>query len=160
MRTREREARDAAQILGVAELEFWRQPDGAFAASDEMVDRLERKLGQFAPDVVYVTHDGEAHPDHRAAAELARRALGRRADGAGPTVLMYEVWTPIQRIDHVEDISEHIEYKLRAIRAHQCQCDVMAFDEAFLGLARYRGEMHSWPGGDYAEVFTRLDPTR
>jgi hypothetical protein len=32
----------------------------------------------------------------------------------------------------------------------------MRLDEAILGLNRYRGEMHSWPGGDYAEVFAAM----
>jgi LmbE family N-acetylglucosaminyl deacetylase len=66
----------------------------------------------------------------------------------------YEIWAPLAHIDHVVDISEVIEDKLRAIRAYRSQCDVMRFDEAFHGLARYRGEMHSWPGGAYAEVFS------
>jgi hypothetical protein len=34
----------------------------------------------------------------------------------------------------------------------------MRFDDASLGLMRWRGERHSWPGGDYAEVFTRVEP--
>ena len=69
---------------------------------------------------------------------------------------MFEVWTPLETFDHVEDISEVVGAKLAAVRAHASQCAVMAFDEAVLGLNRYRGEMHSWPGGDYAEVFRRL----
>ena len=94
------------------------------------------------------------HRDHRAAVRLLRRALKRvrrRID-----VLMFEVWTPLQRLDHVEDITKHIRTKLRAIRAYRCQNDVVGFDEAFRGLARYRGEMHCWPEGEYAEVFARL----
>ena len=73
-----------------------------------------------------------------------------------PRLLMYEVWTPLQQIDHVEDISEQIDVKVAAIRAHKSQCAIMRFDEAALGLARYRGEMHSWPGGPYAEVFQKF----
>ena len=69
---------------------------------------------------------------------------------------MYEVWTPIQQIDHVANISDNVETKRKAIQAHQSQCSVLKFDEAILGLNRYRGEMHSWPGGDYAEVFTEM----
>jgi hypothetical protein len=43
------------------------------------------------------------------------------------------------------------------VRAYRSQCAVVGFDAAVQGLNRYRGELHSWPGGDYAEVFERLD---
>ncbi len=33
---------------------------------------------------------------------------------------------------------------------------LMRFDEAVFGLSGYRGGMHSWLGGDYAEIFTIL----
>jgi N-acetylglucosamine malate deacetylase 1 len=46
--------------------------------------------------------------------------------------------------------------KLCAVQAYHSQCEVVDFVEAVRGLNRYRGEMHSWPGGDYAEVFTRM----
>lgn len=151
--TRESEAAAAAQILGYGSMEFWRQPDGAVEANPALVQRLTDKLQAWQPAFVYVTHPAEQHPDHRAAASLVQRAVQEMA-GRRPQIRSYEVWTPLQHMDHVEDISEVIEVKMAAIRAHRCQCEIVRFDEAALGLARYRGEMHSWPGGPYAEVFS------
>jgi LmbE family N-acetylglucosaminyl deacetylase len=71
---------------------------------------------------------------------------------------MYEVWTPLQKMDDIIDISPYVSDKVAAIRAHKSQCDIMRFDEAALALNRFRGEMHSWPGGDYAEVFRHMNP--
>ncbi len=155
IRAREQEARDAARILGVRHLEFWHEPDGALRATRGAVGHLKAKLKQFRPDRIYVTHDREMHRDHRGAVRLLRNAL-KGAKGKQPEVLMYEVWTPIQQLDEIVDISPYMEKKLRAVRAYRSQCRVVGFVEAVRGLNRYRGEMHSWPGGDYAEVFTRL----
>lgn len=152
---REDEAEAAAKILGYRQLEFWRQPDGAVEATDELVARLVGKLNETKPELIYVPHDAEMHPDHRAATQLVARALTTLNRDA-PSVLMYEVWTPLQEIDHIEDISGQLATKLNAIRAHKSQCDIMDFVEAIRGLNRYRGEMHSWPGGPYAEVFQRM----
>lgn len=69
---------------------------------------------------------------------------------------MYEGWTPLQRIDHIVDISPYVDVKRAAIKAHKSKCAVMDFEEALLGLNRYRGAMHSWPGGDYAENFIKM----
>ena len=83
---------------------------------------------------------------HIAAAAVARDHAGAQPPGGAP----------LQQIDHVEDISEYIDVKLAAVRAYKSQCDVLSFDDAIQGLNRYRGEMHSWPGGDYAEIFRSL----
>ena len=48
-RVREREAEAAAAILGLAGVEFWRQPDGAIQPSPELVARLRGVLGEFRP---------------------------------------------------------------------------------------------------------------
>ena len=154
-RTREAEAEAAAVVLGVADLAFWRLPDSALRATRAPVDRLRTLVRDWRPDVLYVPHPGEQHPDHRAAARLVRHAL----DGAlAPVVRLYEVWTPLGGMDAVVDISAHVKAKTAAIRAYASQCAIMRFDEAALALNRYRGEMHSWPGGDYAEVFREWRP--
>ena len=59
-------------------------------------------------------------------------------------------------MDHIVDISAYVAIKRKAIKAHKSQCDVLKFYESALALNRYRGEMHSWPGGDYAEVFKEM----
>jgi N-acetylglucosamine malate deacetylase 1 len=155
IRLREKEARRAAEILQIKNLEFWREPDGGISANRRSVTRLQNKLQDSCPDLIYIPHDREMHRDHIGAVRLLKAAL-RRTNRLKPEVLMFEVWTPIQRLDAIVDISAYMETKLKAVRVYRSQCEVMDFPEAVRGLNRYRGEMHSWPGGDYAEVFSRL----
>ena len=155
IRVREAEARRAASILGIPDIDFWHLPDGAVRSTRSAIERLRVKLSQFRPHTIYVTHEHEMHHDHRAAVRLLRRAL-KHVPGEHPEVLGFEVWTPIQKLSGIVDISPFIEQKLRAVRTYRSQCAVVGFVNAVRGLNRYRGEMHSWPGGDYAEVFTRV----
>ncbi|QOV90176.1 PIG-L deacetylase family protein [Humisphaera borealis] len=159
---REQEATTAGTLLGVAHIDFWRLPDGKVRSDQTLVFRLAEYLKSIDARAVFVTHEAEAHPDHRAAARLVRRAAGELIEQRiePPALWGYEVWTPMQEFEYVVDISEQLTVKLEAVRAHKSQCAVMRFDESAQGLARYRGEMHSWPGGDYAEVFQEPPPIR
>jgi len=148
--TREREAREAAEILGISEVEFWHEPDGRLRAHGALVERLAAAIRRSRASILYAPHQHDDHPDHRCAARIVRQAA---AASRRVQLRHYEIWSPITQIDHVVDISQVLEAKLCAIRAYASQCAVMRFDDAFEGLARYRGEMHSWPGGPYAEVF-------
>lgn len=154
--TREQESKDAAIILGVSHIECWREPDGGLLVTPHNVSRLAEKIVSSGVAIIYVPHEQEQHPDHRAAAHIVNTAIKQLpASIEIPVVWMYEVWTPIQAIDHIVDISPYVDTKRKAIQAYKSQCDVLAFDEAILGLNRYRGEMHSWPGGEYAEIFKK-----
>lgn len=156
-RLREAEAKKAAKILGLAKIEFWQEPDGALRAARSVVRKLQSVIKAWKPDLLYAPHGEEQHPDHRSAARLVRRALaGLPARDSKPLVRLFEVWTPLQRMDHIEDISDYIKVKLAAIEVYATQCAVVDFVDAFRGLARYRGEMHCWPEGEYAEVFAEL----
>ena len=151
---RERESEAARRILGIGHIEFWREPDAGLRVRPETVTRLAEKIRKWRPDVLYVPHPREMHADHRAAVRLVRAAL--RGVRRRPIVWMYEVWTPLQRMDRIVDITPFVNVKRRAIRAYRSQCAVMSFDDAILGLNRYRGEMFCWPEGEYAEVFATL----
>lgn len=153
-RIREHEALAAGRLLGFNAPEFWHEPDGAVEATDKLVARLVDTIAELQPGFLYVPHDREMHADHQAAFLTVRRALAKlKASQQRPLVRLFEVWTPIQDMDEIVDISDVIEEKLEAVRLYDSQCSVLRFDDAIRGLNRYRGEMHSWPGGDYAEVF-------
>ena len=50
IRIREAEAVKASKILGLAGIEFWRQPDGLIRATEELASRLAGKLARVKPD--------------------------------------------------------------------------------------------------------------
>lgn len=154
--TREQEAKAATAVLGIQKFDFWRQVDGALRVTSSLVTRLREIIIEWSPNYIYVTHDKEMHPDHRAAARLLKTSLRSISNLNAMNVLMFEVWTPLQNMDEIVDISSHIKIKTKAIKEYKSQCAVIKFDQAILGLNRYRGEFHSWPGGDYAEIFLRM----
>jgi LmbE family N-acetylglucosaminyl deacetylase len=152
---REREAEAAAKTLGYKGFEFWRERDSALAPTDALCARLKALVEKWQPEAVYAPHEAEMHADHQTAFQLINRLFGEGRIVC-PDVWLYEVWTPLQQINRVVDISKFVEVKIEAIRAYKSQCDIMRFDQAARALNRYRGEMHSWPGGPYAEVFRKL----
>lgn len=148
---REAEARRAGKVLGLAALEFLRLPD--WFVGDSINDggkRLGPVLEREAPDLVYVPHPQEWHPDHQAALAVLREAL-ERAGRTGLEVRAYEVWTPMAEHELAEDITAVMPRKLRALRAHRSQLKEFNYARAVQGLNAFRGEL----GGKcrYAEVF-------
>ncbi|HVR34642.1 MAG TPA: PIG-L deacetylase family protein [Methylomirabilota bacterium] len=154
-RIREGEARMAGKILGIEACVFLRLPDweggGDVAGAAE---RLGPVLREAAPELIYLPHVGEWHPDHRAALPVLRAAMD---GGWGQTVTLrlYEVWTPLSHYDHVEDITSVMSRKLRAVRAHRSQLTEYAYDRAIRGLNAYRGILAARTR--YAEVFQVME---
>lgn len=150
---REAEAKASNEILGSEIIGFWHLPDGQLKYSEELKDRVREAILDYAPDVLYVTHDKESHQDHRVAYKLVKEAV-KTIDPYGLEVLLTEVWTPQQRTDRVLCLASVIDKKMEAIHAHKSQVERGHFDEAALALARYRGIMQG--RCEHAEVFCRL----
>lgn len=158
---REKEALEAAKVLGSAGVEFLRYPDGLTGFSREMKVDIIRMVRRIRPHIVFVHERGESSLGHRVAGELVLEAVQAGAGpwfqeaGGGPwspdLILGYEVWHPLGRYGLAVDISATLETKLKALACHRSQTAAVRYDEAVRGLARWRGVM-SLSGGD-AEVF-------
>jgi LmbE family N-acetylglucosaminyl deacetylase len=151
---REAEARKAAKILKLATLEFLHLPDWTLCEHvGKGAGRLQPILKREAPQLIYLPHPREWHPDHQAALPILRAAL-RGAEIRQPELRGFEVWTPLAEHDHVEDITAVMALKLRALRAHRSQLSEFDYERAVKGLNQFRGAMAARCG--YAEVFQTL----
>jgi LmbE family N-acetylglucosaminyl deacetylase len=137
---REAEARAAAEIAGVKDVVFLREPDGLLVPTLDLRKKLVREIRRFKPEVV-VTGDptqvwsGEDyinHPDHRAAAQAALDATFPAAGQPNlfedladegltahkPRKVYANTWGPA---DVYVSIDDTIEVKIAALRAHKSQ---------------------------------------
>lgn len=163
-RIREVEAAEAARTVGVTALTFLRKPDGALGYDQENLSRITTLIRAKKPSLIYIPHSNDSVPDHqithRLVMEACRRASGPWFPECGPqpwqveTILGYEVWTPIQTVGHVEDISEFMSIKLEALQNHRTQTKYIKYDDAIQGLNRYRGIMSG--KGDFCEYFQMI----
>lgn len=163
-RRREEEARAAAALLGVNDCLFLRQPDGYIGWSQELADSLVSIIRSRQPSMVFLPHAGEGVRDHRQCSRLVQEACQRAAGPWFPAcgqqpwsvnkLCAYEVWTPLNPYNIAVDISDFIQLKLHALRAHKSQLADIAYDEAVQGLNRYRGITSAV--GHYAECFQLL----
>jgi LmbE family N-acetylglucosaminyl deacetylase len=98
---REVEATNALAELGVAEAPyFFRLPDSALGSLDpsersSVVSTLSHLLRSFAPELVLAPWQRDPHPDHMAAAAIARLAF-EAACLAGSAFAGYDVWLSIR----------------------------------------------------------------
>lgn len=138
---REAEQRAAAQVIGAEEVIFLGEPDGMLVATLELRKRLVREIRRFRPEVVltgdptivWAGSDYINHPDHRAAATAA---LDATFPAAGQPNLFEEIalegfaahkprkvyvntWG--NDADLYINISETIDLKIQALRAHKSQ---------------------------------------
>lgn len=145
---REREARRAAEVLGVRELEFWRYADRKLSKVSGLGRRLADLLRRESPEVVYRTSLSDRHPDHRHLASVFRKAA--RASGRSFADLSYEI-DMMPRPTHVADIGRQSARKLEALRRYRSQLRYADYGSAVEKLALLRGLF--LPGRGRAEAF-------
>src|SRR5438105_8272213 len=128
---RAEEAREAARIMGLDVRLNLEQPDGHVWLTEAARTALVRVIRAYRPKVILSAHWDDPHPDHsntaRLVREAARLASMRRYDeeaGQGAVrvpALAHSAYSRLVVPSFIVDISDHVEDKMRAIRAHRSQ---------------------------------------
>lgn len=128
------EAKDSAEILGLAVRENLGLADAYFLNDREHQLAVIRKIRQYQPEIVLANAVSDRHPDHGRGAELARDACflaGLRKIETELDGIIQEAWRPKQvfhyiqsnymKPDFVVDISAHWDTKMASIKAFRSQ---------------------------------------
>jgi len=168
---REREQRDAAEVLGVAHCEFLGYPDGYLQHTLELRRDITRLIRKYRPEVL-MTFDPETrfvggyypnHPDHRAVGDATIDAMFPSArdrltfpellvDGLEPHHVK-ELWLgSTSQPNYWVDITETLPQKQAAMRCHPSQFgdDIVEFAAQ---LARLAAQGQPF---EYAEAYRRI----
>lgn len=137
---REKEQLAAAEIIGVSDVTFLREPDGMLQATLELRKKMVREIRRFKPEIVIcgdptIVWAGDTyinHPDHRAAATAALDAVFPAAgqpnlfeelaeegiEAHKPRKVYVTGWNESDLFVNIEDT---IDRKIAALRAHKSQ---------------------------------------
>lgn len=150
---RKREAKQAADILGVTDLTFLDAEDGRLRGDVGVSLRLRRHLEQRRPAIVYLPFFLDNHPDHRATSSvLLAAAAGTDLDFE---CRGYEVWTPLSP-NLVVDIDMTIDLKRRALSCYASQLADMDYVHTGIGLSAFRSSATGGKTARFVEAFHGL----
>lgn len=128
---RERELRGSCAAIGISDIRLWRMWDKTvqFTAVDLLADRIEAVIDEAGITRIYTFYPGHAvHPDHNAVGAAAVAAARRKPEGRRPRV--YATAFSADRYDALGapdlrlDVSEVIDRKMNAFRAHRSQSEL------------------------------------
>jgi bacillithiol biosynthesis deacetylase BshB1 len=128
---RQKEARDAANILGVAARINLELPDRGLYLTEEAIKSIASVIRRYRPRVVFAPYWTDRHPDHGHCARLVEEAVfsaGIRRYKTEPDLpahrvdsVYYYMINAWERPHFVIDISDTIEKKLASLRAYESQ---------------------------------------
>jgi len=152
---RQREAKEAAKIIGIDSLIFLTHRSRQLGKSKHTTAEMTKLLEKLKPDIVYLPFFMDNHPDHIATNKIFVSACKNRVYKF--KCCAYEVWS-MMMANYVVDISKYIHKKVNAIEQHKTQLKVINYPEKIIGLNAYRSI--TVPNATHAEAFFCCNPEK
>ncbi|MDO8592037.1 MAG: PIG-L family deacetylase [bacterium] len=154
--TREKEARTVCEKLGVSKYSFLRLKGKNFTVESKNIQQVVNAFKMSKPDLIFAPHENDGDREHKIAYSLVSEAHWRyceaiQNDSLPKAFMLYEVHTPLESYNLVEDISNQITAKMKVLALYKSQLKQNRIDLAIKGLNEYRGKMHE--NIEFAEVF-------
>ncbi len=132
---RRKEAEDALSVLGCSDFVFLENVDLGLRCDQNNIDKLRYILDDFKPKALFIPSFEDFHPDHVTTNRLAARVLNDYGDEID--CYSYEVMAPV-RPNVFVDITEFMDLKIKAMKQHKTQIEVVDYAEKIIGLNSYR----------------------
>ncbi len=154
--TRDYETKRATEIMGITIRENMNFRDGFFKDDDSHKLSLIRKIRQYQPDIVITNAISDRHPDHPRSSKMTVDACF--LSGLEKIETNQPIWRPRAIYHYIQfnniipdivvDISEHMEQKLKAVKAYKSQffdpdsvaSETIISSEDFLKSVTYRAQ--------------------
>jgi N-acetylglucosamine malate deacetylase 1 len=135
---RHREVQEAARILGIDSVDSWQEPDRGLAPSDELVNRIVKKIKEVGAANVFFPGPLELHPDHRNTALLVWAAVQKlSSEGVAMNAYSYEIGVQ-NPVNIFIDITAQRSRKEQAMTIYASQNEENNYEELVLSLDKGR----------------------
>jgi LmbE family N-acetylglucosaminyl deacetylase len=152
-RTRRAESKAALGVLGVEDVVFLDEPDGALSLSPRFMAATAALVDEFQPDWLFVPSIHDYHRDHVAAGLALLSIWGQRRSSS--RLFLYEIWSPLPATGIV-DITEVMTLKRQALGCYATALRYGSYLSSAEGLAIYRGLNVAGPETRYVEAFAEI----
>jgi LmbE family N-acetylglucosaminyl deacetylase len=166
---RKKETFNAARIIGLKKENLFFLEEKPWQLNEERVRfKLLELIRRIQPNVCYIPHTADAHVDHRIVGQATLDAIimapskwfrkyrsSEEVSLSSSLVLAYEVWTPLVFPNYIEDITEFMEIKIKALQEHKTQA-IDKYVSAYQGMNAFRGAITGGKKDSFAEAFQIL----
>lgn len=164
----QRDAEQAAKVLGVKKVHFSALPDNRFDTVPllDVIKKIEAVVAEVQPELVFTQHGGDLNVDHEVTFRAVMTAVrpmqgqGIRAlyayEVASSTEWAFQRFAPVFRPSLFMDIGKFLDKKIEAMKAYEQEIRLFPHPrspEALRALATWRG---STAGLTAAEAFETI----